>query len=271
MKIWSKLSMSAAYEKNVKLTGIRKVMPSTRVTCWCADKVFAISDAVKKEVSEQIGFENKIKVIHAPVPVEKYLSATGVGIREEFKFKDSDLVLVSVGHFAEVKGWDISVQAFVEVRKKIPQAKLLLVGKTTSQSFYNKIVTLIKVNDLQGSVVFAGNRSDIPNILKASDIFIFPSRSEGAGAALIEAMAAGIPCIGTNTGGIPGIIEDGVNGFLFERENVSDLSKKILDLIIDSELKIQFCTAAEEKLVNFTIESYVEGIFNQYQALLLNR
>jgi len=271
VKIWSKLSMSAAYEKNLKLTGIGKLMPSTRITCWCADKVLAISDAVKKELSDQIGFENKIKVINAPVPVEKYLSATGVGIREEFKFKESDLVLVSVGHFAEVKGWDISVQAFVEVRKKIPQSKLLLVGKTTSQSFYNKIITLIKVNGLQDSVVFAGNRSDIPNILKASDMFIFPSRSEGAGAALIEAMAAGIPCIGTNTGGIPSIIENGVNGFLFERENVSDLSKKILDLSIDSELKIQFCTAAEKKLVNFTIESYVEGVFNQYQALLLNR
>jgi len=268
VKIWSKLSMSSAYETNNKLSGFGRLMASTRITCWCADQILAISDAVKKEVYEQVGFKKKIDVVHAPVPVDKYIQATGKGIREEFSIKQAEFLIVAVGHFAEVKGWDIAVEAFAKVNKQHPNTRLLLVGKTTSQSFYNKILMLIKNNGLEGSVIFAGNRSDIPDILNASDLFVFPSRSEGAGAALIEAMAAGLPCVATNTGGIPGIIENGCNGFLFERENASDLSDKMIKLIIDPELKHQFINNAKKGLEKFTIEAYVENVFSHYQRLL---
>ena len=268
VKIWSKLSMSSAYETNEKLSGFGRLMASTRITCWCADQILAISDAVKKEVYEQVGFEKKIDVVHAPVPIEKYIQATGKGVREEFGVKQTEFLIVAVGHFAEVKGWDIAVEAFVEVNKQHSNTKLLLVGKTTSKSFYNKILMLIKNNNLEENVIFAGNRSDIPDILNVSDLFVFPSRSEGAGAALIEAMAAGLPCIATNTGGIPGIIEDGCNGFLFERDNAADLSDKIIKLIMAPELKYQLINSAKKGLEKFTIEAYVENVFSHYQRLL---
>jgi len=268
VKIWSKLSMSSAYETNNKLSGFGRLMASTRITCWCADQILAISDAVKKEVYEQVGFKKKIDVVHAPVPIDKYIQATGKGIREEFRIKQSEFLIVAVGHFAEVKGWDIAVEAFAKVNKQHSNTKLLLVGKTTSQSFYNKILMLIKNNDLEKSVVFAGSRSDIPDILNASDLFVFPSRSEGAGAALIEAMAASLPCIATNTGGIPGIIKNSSNGFLFERENDIDLSDKIIKLIMDHELRYQFINNAKKGLEKFTIETYVENVFSRYQSLL---
>ncbi|WP_166371943.1 glycosyltransferase family 4 protein [Psychromonas sp. SA13A] len=268
VKIWSKLSMSSAYEKNEELSGLGRLMASTRITCWCADQILAISDAVKKEVCEQVGFERKIDVVHAPVPIDKYIQATGEGVRKEFGVKQTEFLIVAVGHFAEVKGWDIAVEAFAEVNKQNSNTKLLLVGKTTSKSFYNRILMLIKNNSLEKNVVFAGNRSDIPDILNASDLFVFPSRSEGAGAALIEAMAAGLPCIATNTGGIPGIIENGCNGFLFERDNVVDLSDKIIKLIMEPELKFQLINSAKKGLEKFTIEAYVENVFSHYQRLL---
>ena len=268
VKIWSKLSMSSAYEKNEKLSGLGRLMASTRITCWCADQILAISDAVKKEVCEQVGFERKIDVVQVPVPIDKYIQATGEGVRKEFGVKQTEFLIVAVGHFAEVKGWDIAVEAFAEVNKQNSNTKLLLVGKMTSKSFYNRILMLIKNNSLEKNVIFAGNRSDIPDILNASDLFVFPSRSEGAGAALIEAMAAGLPCIATNTGGIPGIIENGCNGFLFERDNVVDLSDKIIKLIMEPKLKCQLINSAKKGLEKFTIEAYVENVFSHYQRLL---
>ena len=117
-------------------------------------------------------------------------------------------------------------------------------------------------------MLFAGNRSDIPEILKASDLFIFPSRSEGAGAALIEAMATGLPCIATDTGGIPEVLVNGENGFLFQRENSDELAEKIISVISDSELQTQLSKTAQQNLQKFSIEIYVESLFSHYQGLL---
>jgi glycosyltransferase involved in cell wall biosynthesis len=270
VKIWSKLSMSFAYEKGIKLRGIGRLMLSTRITCLFASRVLAISDAVKYEVCSQIGFKDKIDVVNAPVPIDKFIKATGNNIREEFNIPSSDVVITAVGHFAEVKGWDIAVEAFKEINITFPNTKLLLVGKKTSLSFYNKINAFITVHNLQDKIIIAGNRSDIPEILKASNLFVFPSRSEGAGAALIEAMAAGLPCIATNIGGIPGIIENGKNGLLFTRENSTELVEKISLLLTDAELNTQLIQNAKQDLSAFTIDTYVESVFTLYKKLLIN-
>lgn len=269
VKLWSKLAMSSYYEKGMPPKGLRKLIPSTRITCLLSDRILAISDAVGKELFDQVGFKKKISTVRVPVPIERFISATGVGIRKELDIKQSDIVITAVGHFAEVKGWDIAIKAFAKVQKKIPNAKLLLVGKKTSEIFYKKICKQIQHYNLEGSVIFAGNRNDIPEILKASNVFIFPSRSEGAGAALVEAMAAGIPCIASNTGGIPEVIENGQNGLLFQRGNSEELSECIIEVISNSELQKKLsCINRENYFDKFTIETYVNCLFDHYLDLL---
>ncbi|MFT6925931.1 MAG: glycosyltransferase involved in cell wall biosynthesis [Psychromonas sp.] len=268
VRVWSKLAMSSYYEQGIPPKGLKKLMLSTRITCLFSNRILAISDAAGKEICEQVGFQKKITTVRAPVPLERFFAATGAGIRDEFNLEQSDVVITAVGHFVEVKGWDIAIKAFAKVYKKIPNTKLLLVGKKTSEAYYQKICSLINQYDLVEGVLFAGNRSDIPEILKASDLFIFPSRSEGAGAALIEAMATGLPCIGTDTGGIPEVLENGKNGFLFQRENSDELAEKIIKVISDSELQTRLSKTAQQNLQKFSIEIYVESLFSHYQGLL---
>ncbi|WP_298941163.1 glycosyltransferase family 4 protein [uncultured Psychromonas sp.] len=269
VKVWSKLSMSSYYEKGVKPQGLKKLMPSTRLTCLLANRILAISDAARKEICDQVGFDNKISIVDVPVQLERFTCLEKSDeIREEFHLLKSDYLITAVGHFIEVKGWDIAVPAFAKVCKSIPNAKLLLVGKKTSDSFYQKIVEKIEFFNLKDKVIFAGNRSDIPEILKASDLFILPSRSEGTPAALIEAMASGLPCIATNAGGMPEVIENGDNGYLFEKGNVDELANKINSIALDPDLKIRFITNAQKDLHKFSIERYVDNVFNHYQDLL---
>jgi len=147
----------------------------------------------------------------------------------------------------------------------------LLVGKKTSESFYQKIVEQIDLLNLKDKVIFAGNRSDIPEILKVSDLFILPSRSEGTPAALIEAMASGLPCIATNAGGMPEVIKNGDNGYLFEKENIEELADKIKSIALSPELEAQFIINAKKDLQRFSIERYVDTVFNHYQDLLAQR
>ena len=269
VRVWSKLAMSSYYEKGISPKGLNRLMPSTRITCWFASRILAISRAAKKEVYEQVGFNNKVSIVDVPVQLERFnISRKSSEVRDEFNLLESDYVITAVGHFIEVKGWDIAVPAFAQVCENIPNAKLLLVGKKTSDSYYQKICDQIKYFDLKDNVIFAGNRSDIPDILAASDLFILPSRSEGTPAALIEAMASGLPCIATNAGGMPEVITNGDNGYLFEKENVGELADKIKSVALNSDLKIQFITNAQKDLHKFSIERYVDNVFNHYQDLL---
>ena len=269
VRVWSKLAMSSYYEKGISPKGLNRLMPSTRITCWFANRILAISDAAKQEICIQVGANNKVFTVNVPVELDVFNHIYGAEkIRDEFNFQKSDYVITAVGHFVEVKGWDIAVPAFAKVCENIPNAKLLLVGKKTSESYYQKICSQIKSFDLKDKVMFAGNRSDIPDILTASDLFVFPSRSEGAGASLVEAMAAGIPCIATDTGGIPEIIKDGRSGLLFERGNSDELAEKIIRVILDVDLQTQLVETAIQDLHKFSIERYVDNVFNHYQNLL---
>jgi glycosyltransferase involved in cell wall biosynthesis len=268
ISIWSKLAMSSYYELGVAPVGIHRLMPSLRVTSFLANRVLAISQAVKSELVEQVGFENKVEVVDAPVPVHKYTLATGAGIREEFAFSPDDIIITAVGHSVKVKGWDIAIKAFALLAEKTLNTKLLLVGKHTSAEFHQKLCNLLKDYNLDGRVIFAGSRNDIPSILKASDMFIFPSRSEGVGAALIEARASGLPCIATDAGGIPEVITNSVNGFLFQRENANELAEKMLTVLSNPDLKAKFIETGLQGLDKYTIETYVNNTFSHYQDLL---
>jgi glycosyltransferase involved in cell wall biosynthesis len=268
VRIWSKLSMSSYYEQGVSPKGLQKLMLSTRVTCLFADRILAISNAAKKEVLEQTGFANKVTVVNVPVNLERFQSAKESKIRNEFNLQSSDFIITAVGHFVEVKGWDIAVTAFSHIHKKLPNAKLFLVGKKTSDSFYDRICAQIESYNLSDKVIFAGNRNDIPEILQASDLFILPSRSEGTPAALIEAMASGLACIATDAGGMPEVIIDGKTGFLFERENADELAEKIMLVAFDAELRNKVTSKAKQGLNKYSINVYVDDVFNHYQALL---
>lgn len=266
--VWSKLSMSSYYEQGVSPKGLQKLMLSTRITCLFANRILAISHAAKKEISEQVAFENKVIVANVPVNLERFKSTKESQIRSEFNLQPSDFIITAVGHFVEVKGWDIAITAFSKIHEKIPNAKLLLVGKKTSDSFYKKICSQIESFNLSDKVIFAGNRNDIPEILQASDLFILPSRSEGTPAALIEAMASGLVCIATNAGGMPEVIVDGKTGFLFERENTDELAEKIMLVAFDAELKNRVTSNAKMGLDKYSINVYVDDVFRHYQELL---
>lgn len=268
IKIWSKLAMSSYYELGAPPVGFHKLMPSLRITTLVADKVLAISHAVKSELVELVGFEHKVAVVDAPIPLHNYTLATSAGIREEFGFLANDIIITAVGHSVEVKGWDIAIKAFALLAKKVPNTKLLLVGKHTSPEFHQKLCALVKHNGLDDRVIFSGSRNDIANILKASDMFLFPSRSEGVGAAIIEARASGLPCVATDAGGIPEVIKNNVNGFLFQRENTEELAEKILTLLSSPDLKAKFIEAGVKGLDKYTIETYVNNVFSCYQELL---
>ena len=268
VRIWSKLAMSSHYENNEKPKGLHRLMPSTRISCFCAHLILAISDKVGSELIETVGFNRKIKTVYAPVDYSRFTNALKGNMQQEMGFEQSHIIITSIGHSVRVKGWDVAIKAFFEVYRKIPNVRMLLVGDRTSLEYYNQLTRLIKQYDMEDNIKFTGTRNDIPEILKSSDIFILPSRSEGMPGALIEAMAAGLPCIAAEVGGVPEVITHGNNGLLFKRANSQELAESLIKLIENQTLQTNLALQASIRARQFNMESYVEKVFNSYKSLL---
>ena len=270
IRVWSKLAMSSYYEKGTSPQGLQRLMLSTWITCLFSTRILAIADIAGKELNEQVGFKNKIITVYTPVSLDRFIDADGTGVRNRLELETSDIVITTVGHCVPVKGWDIAIEAFAKVCKTFPQAKLLFVGAKKSSFYSQELFAKIAQYNLGDKIIFAGIQHDIPGILSASDLFILPSRSEGMPAALIEAMATGLPCIATRSGGMSEVIKHGQNGLLFDRENAEDLADNILSILSNSDLNSQFSHMAKQNLQKYEICTYVNIVISHYENLLNN-
>jgi len=168
------------------------------------------------------------------------------------KIPDSRIIL-SVGRLVEKKGMKYLIMAMEEVVNTYPDAKLLIGGDGPEK---DNLIELCRELKLDENVKFLGYIPDekIPLIYSASDIFVLPSvetkhgDTEGLGVVLLEAMASGIPVIGSNIGGIPDIIEDRKTGLLVKSRDSHDIAEKILFLLSNREYCINLTTNATNLL-----------------------
>lgn len=138
-------------------------------------------------------------VIKNGIEVEKYQfnPITRQRAREEFGIKDSQLVVGHVGNFTYPKNHEFLVDIFNEIHQEKPNSVLLLVG---DGELKEKIEQKVAEYKLQDSVIFTGVRDDVPDLMQAMDVFVFPSHFEGFGIALIEAQMSGLLCYASSEG-----------------------------------------------------------------------
>lgn len=117
-------------------------------------------------------------------------------IRDELSIGPDALVIGHVGRFSPQKNHGFLIEVFAEILKRKPEARLLLVGDGNLRS---QIEHQVKVLGLENDVIFTGVRSDVPELMQAMDIFLFPSLYEGLGIVIIEAQAASLPCVISNS------------------------------------------------------------------------
>ncbi len=271
VRIWSKLSMSSHYETGETPSGLQRLHLSNRISSRCSHRVLALTEAVRQEFISQGGSAHKTVVVPGPVDVERFATAAGDGVREKLGLKDSDIVLTAVGHAVPVKGWDILVRAFAQLAVDGSNLHLLLVGSTSTPeetAFADGLRCMATKAGCADRVHLLGHRRDIAEILKASDIFVFSSRSDGQGLALVEAMAAGLPCVAARVGGVPDVVTDGENALLFDRENVQYLTKRLRKVIEDEPLRRQLGFQASRRAEAFRMEAYVDTVFTCYRSSL---
>mgnify|MGYP000294801803 FL=1 len=141
---------------------------------------------------------------------------------------------------------------------------LLLVGNGVLIEEKKKLASHLKISD---RVHFLGYRSDVSRLLKTADICVLSSHYEGFGLAIVEGMAAGIPCIGTNVDGLSQVIEGA--GLLFETGNHNQLKEKLHQLFTDKEYYNKISKQCEVRAKEYDISLMINAYVNLYNELII--
>ncbi|MCC7429773.1 glycosyltransferase [bacterium] len=227
------------------------------------DEVWAISKAVLSELIENNFKPEKVKLVYNSIVLQKF-SFT------QRPTKVSFFNVGGIGRLNKLKRYKELGNAFIKLKKKYPQmfGKLILIGDGPERE---NIQTLFETEDLSESLEITGFLPTDILCQKSTeiDIFVQPSEWEGFGLSVAEAMALGIPCVCSDVGGIPEIVEENVNGFLFKE--TSEIETKILQMAQNPEKQNRFSqngrNIVEEK---FSIENNIKVYENRYLELLKN-
>lgn len=231
-------------------------------------KIIAVSCAVKEYLLKYSHIRaSKISVVYNAVDFERfdcvYDTDKGV-IRRKLNFPDSDFLIGAVSNLAPWKGQHILLEAFNDVRKAFPAASLYIIGRDNN-GFKLRLEKFALENNFLEKVHFLGERRDVPQILRALDVFVLPSLSEGLGISLLEAMYLGLPAIASGTEGVLEIIEDNKDGLLFPPGDHKALAEKLIEVFKDRERAESLGASAREKIKkNFSPKGYIEKLSQLY-------
>lgn len=202
---------------------------------FLSDRIIAVADAAKKNLTDTGVDKNKIIVIKNGV--EPVYKMSDEEIRETRKMYgvDDDVFLLGVAaRLTEVKGHIIMLEALRKLRNAHLDVKLIIAG---TGEFESQIRDKIQQLNLCDDVIMAGFVSDIPKFMNMIDLNINASfGTEATSLSLLEGLSIGIPCVVSDFGGNPGVVYDGLNGFLFESKNPDMMYEKIKLVVSDKEL-----------------------------------
>lgn len=236
---------------------------------WC-DTIVTLSDAGAREyLSRAIGDRRQFVTIPNGVDAGALASAADRrGVRREFGIERDAFVIACVGRLVRVKGIDVLVAAAPRIAAQDggPDVRFLVVGDGPERTALASAAARLGVGD---RFSFTGFRADVGRLLSAADLLAMPSRNEGLGMSILEAMALSLPVVASHVGGIPEVVTDGATGILVTPEDPDALAHACVDLVRDPE-RARKMGIAGRRLVSerFSVERFVEKTARLYLDLM---
>jgi N-acetyl-alpha-D-glucosaminyl L-malate synthase BshA len=204
----------------------RSYLPITKFSIEQSDGVTAISHYLQDQTVKEFDIKKRIEVIPNFVNCDLYTRKPNPNQRAKWA-PGGEPILMHLSNFRPVKRVTDAVEIFAQVRAKMP-AKLVLIGDGPDRGAAEY---LVRKKKLQKDVHFLGKQDQVYRLLSDADLFLLPSQLESFGLAALEAMACEVPVIATNVGGVPEVVEHGVDGYLVEPEDVKTPAKYAIDLL----------------------------------------
>jgi glycosyltransferase involved in cell wall biosynthesis len=235
------------------------------------DRVVAVGNSVKRALVDNEGIPGyRIQVIYNGIELARHngQSTHRGAVRASLGVKDDDFVIIQVARLDALKDHLTAVRTMNHVARTLPHAKLLIVGAGPEEA---KIRAEVERLGLVDHVLLLGLRQDIPSLLAAADVFLLTSVSEGIPLTLIEAMAAGLPVVTTNVGGVSEIVEDGQTGFLTPAGDDAALGNALIKIADSPEQRGAFISAAKFRAADrFSERQMIDDYCRVYDRMLLS-
>jgi glycosyltransferase involved in cell wall biosynthesis len=264
-------SISTMHTLDLQSRKIKKYLRnSLRWGClnYIASRIIFVSEFTRQHYI-RLGFRiSKLVTIYNGIDTDNFVHQEKSDFHqgELFGIPKDSVVITTVAVLRELKGIQYMLHAMVGLLEKIPNLYYVIVGDGEHREF---LENLSKSLDITDHVVFMGRRTDIPKILAASDLFVYPTLKDALPTALLEAMATGVPIVASEVDGVPEILENNVTGLLVPQANPTLLVEACLRLLWDHELASRLSAAAYQTIQErFDIRRQALCILSIYKKLV---
>lgn len=243
-----------------------------KLSALFTDRIFTLTELGKKDhIKFKIGPAEKFLPVYCGIELSKFsdVKIDPVQKKKEFEISPHELVVGMVARLVPVKGCEYFIKACAQVKKEISNTKFMLIGDGPMKDELKRLSSQLGISE---SIIFTGNRNDVPELLNIFDLFVLSSLNEGLGRVLIEAQACGKPVVATNVGGIPEVVKDGQTALLVPSKNVSRLAQAVVSLLKD-ESRARKMGEAGRKWVDakFSSELMMEKITQSYDEFIIKK
>lgn len=225
-----------------------------------SDRVTAVSNALVQQTKDLFQPNKEISTVYNFVDDRVYYKKDTVNLKGEFGISNDEKVIIHVSNFRKVKRVQDVIYTFQKIQRKL-KSKLLLVGDGPEMSYVTKLVRELGLTE---SVLFLGKQDNLEVLYSLSDLMLLLSEKESFGLVLLEAMACGVPCIGTNAGGIPEVIIEGETGYICEVGDIEAFAFKALEILTNDELHRKM---AEKAIYSAKHTFHSNEIVSQYESI----
>ncbi|WP_078553300.1 N-acetyl-alpha-D-glucosaminyl L-malate synthase BshA [Bacillus alkalicellulosilyticus] len=231
-----------------------------------SDVVTAVSNDLVKETKELLQISKPIDTVYNFIDERIYYKRPENGLRKHYYIEEDEKVIVHISNFRAVKRVTDIVRSFAKVNETV-KSKLILIGDGPETTVACRLAKELGIKD---RVLFLGNQKHVAEILSMSDLMFLLSEKESFGLSALEALACGVPVIGTRVGGIPEVIEDGKSGFICELGNIDEIAEKAITILTNDKLHQEMSDYAQLRVRDFfsstqIVEQY-EGIYKNTLA-----
>ncbi|TVQ71549.1 MAG: glycosyltransferase family 1 protein, partial [Chromatiaceae bacterium] len=229
-------------------------------------RVITISRAIREVLLAEGVPADQVVCVPSAVDVAAYSrDCDGTVLREAFGFSGNETVVGVIAQLIPRKGHRYLLEAAPRILEAHPLVRFVFFGQGPLE---DEIREQVSRQGLEGHVLLAGFRDDLPRILPCLDLVVHPVEMEGLGVSLLQAGAAGVPMVGARAGGVPEILGDDA-GLLVPPGDVPALAEAVLRLLDDSDLRLRLGRAARERVCQrFSLDALVEGNLAVYRDVI---
>ncbi|MCP5095175.1 MAG: glycosyltransferase [Chloroflexi bacterium] len=232
---------------------------------YSAVQRMAVGHATANAHRQRMGGKSIVAIPNAVTLIPPLVKADKDALRRELVGDAKRPLIIAVGRLMAQKGYFDLIEAFDTVRQSFPNAALVIVGRG---HLHDQMMADIQTRQLSDNIILLGARTDVPQLLAASDLYVSASHWEGLSNALLEAMAAGLPVVATSVNDTPNVVVTGT-GQLVPSQTPAALAEAICHYLAHPEVRKQAGVAAREHIeTQFNPAAWVQQMLTLYRSVL---